>query len=157
MSPPSAPGDIPVRLLLLACLALATGCGATVRGSPLSDHPPQDGRGIYLSTGASPGAYRTLGFAQVTGYGVSVAGMSDVGEAGLDSTIRGTLSQVAAKMGGDGVIHIEFIDENPPTELERVSDLAETVSNVASGKGEVKTRNRSVVVTGEVIQFLSAP
>jgi hypothetical protein len=93
----------------------------------------------------------------VTGYGVSVAGMSDVGEAGLDGTIRGTLSQVAERMGGDGVIHIEFTDENPPTDVERVSDLSQTVTNVASGKGEVKTRSRSVVVTGEIIQFLSSP
>ena len=146
-----------MRLLLLLSLVLATGCGATVRGSPLSNRPPDDTRGIYLSTGGAPRAYRTLGFAQVTGYGVTVAGVSDVGEAGLDSTIRGTLSQVASQMGGDGVINIEFIDENPPTEVERVSDLSETVSGAFSGKGQVKTRNRSVVVTGEVIQFLSAP
>lgn len=144
-----------MRLLLPLCLVLATGCGATVRGSPLSDRPPSDGRGIYLSTGGAPRPYRTLGFAQVTGYGVTVAGVSDVGEAGLDGTIRGTLSQVAAKMGGDGVIHIEFNDENPPTDVERAAELAESISNVASGNAEgVKTRNRSVIVTGEVIQFL---
>jgi hypothetical protein len=147
-----------VRLLLLLSLVLATGCGATVRGSPLSNRPPDDGRGIYLSTGGAPRAYRTVGFAQVTGYGVTVAGMSDMGEAGLDSTIRGTLSQVAAQMGGDGVIHIEFLDENPPTEAERISDLSESVSSALSGSGGgVKTRNRAVIVTGEVIQFLSAP
>ncbi|WP_224248868.1 hypothetical protein [Hyalangium gracile] len=147
-----------MRLLLLVSLVLATGCGATVRGSPLSSRPSaEDGRGIFLTTGHSPRPYRTVGFAQVTGYGVTVAGVSDMGEAGLDSTIRGTMAQVAAQMGGDGVIHIEFLDENPPTEIERISDLSETVSNVASGKGEVKTRNRSVIVTGEVIQFLSAP
>ncbi|HVG62891.1 MAG TPA: hypothetical protein VNA24_30265 [Hyalangium sp.] len=148
-----------MRLLLLLPLVLATGCGATVRGSPLSSRPPepQAGPAIYLSTGSAPRPYRTLGFAQVTGYGVTVAGFSDVGEAGLDGTIRGTLSQVAATMGGDGIINIEFIDENPPTEVERVSDLSETVSSAFSGKGQVKTRNRSVVVTGEVIQFLSAP
>ena len=145
-------------LLLIPLVAWATGCGATVRGSPLSSRPPDDNvRGIFLSTGTAPRPYRTVGFAQVTGYGATVAGFSDVGEAGLDSTIRGTLSQVAAKMGGDGVINIEFLDENPPTEVERISDLSNTVSSVASGKGEVKTRNRSVIVTGEVIQFLSAP
>jgi hypothetical protein len=138
-------------------LALAPACGATVRGSPLSHRPPEAGPGLYLSTGGAPRPYRTIGFAQVTGYGVTVAGLSDVGEAGLDGTIRGTLSQVAERMGGDGVIHIEFTDENPPTDVERVSDLSQTVSNVASGKGEVKTRNRSVVVTGEIIQFLSSP
>ncbi len=147
-----------MRLLLLLSLGLATGCGATVRGSPLSHHPPEDGRGMYLSTGGAPRPYRTLGFAQVTGFGATVAGVSDVGEAGLDSIIRGTLTQVAARMGGDGVIHIEFIDENPPTEAERVSDFSESLSNIASkGGGGVKTRNRSVVVTGEIIQFLSAP
>jgi len=147
-----------VRLLLLLSLVLATGCGATVRGSPLSHRPPDDGRGIYLSTGGAPRAYRTLGFAQVTGYGVTVAGVSDMGEAGLDGTIRGTLSQVASRMGGDGVIHIEFLDENPPTDADRISDLSESVSSALSGSGGgVKTRNRAVVVTGEIIQFLSSP
>ena len=147
-----------MRLLLLFSLVLATGCGATVRGSPLSHRPPDDGRGIYLSTGGAPRAYRTLGFAQVTGYGVTVAGFSDMGEAGLDGTIRGTLSQVASRMGGDGVIHIEFLDENPPTDADRISDLSESVSNALSGSGGgVKTRNRAVVVTGEIIQFLSSP
>lgn len=148
-----------MRLLLLLPLVLATGCGATVRGSPLSSRPPEAeaGRRIYLSTGAAPRPYRTLGFAQVTGYGATVAGFSDVGEAGLDGTIHGMLSQVAAQMGGDGVINIEFIDENPPTEAERVSDLSESVTGALSGKGQIKTRNRAVVVTGEVIQFLSAP
>jgi hypothetical protein len=149
-----------VRLLLLVPLVLATGCGATVRGSPLSSRSPeaaQADRGIYLTTGNAPRPYRTLGFAQVTGYGATVAGFSDVGEAGLDGTIRGSLSQVAAQMGGDGVINIEFLDENPPTEVERVSDLSESVSGAFSGKGQIKTRNRSVIVTGEVIQFLSAP
>jgi hypothetical protein len=81
-----------------------------------------------------------------------------VGEAGLDSTIRGSLSQVAARMGGDGVINIEFLDENPPTDADRVSDLSESVSNAVSGSGGgVKTRNRAVIVTGEIIQFLSTP
>lgn len=146
-------------LLLLSSLVLATGCGATVRGSPLSHRPPEDGRGVFLSTGGAPRPYRTLGFAQVTGFGATVAGVSDVGEAGLDSTIRGTLSRVAAEMGGDGVIFIEFTDENPPTEVERVSDLSSSVSGALSGQGSggIKTRNRSVVVTGEIIQFLSAP
>lgn len=147
-----------MRFLLLLSLVLATGCGATVRGSPLSHRPSDDGRGIYLSTGGAPRAYRTLGFAQVTGYGVTVAGVSDMGEAGLDSTIRGSLSQVAAKMGGDGVINIEFLDENPPTDADRISDLSESVSSALSGSGGgVKTRNRAVIVTGEIIQFLSSP
>ncbi len=144
-----------MRLLLLLSLVLTTGCGATVRGSPLSNRPADEGRGIYLSTGGAPRAYRTVGFAQVTGYGVTVAGVSDLGEAGLDGTIRGTLSQVAAKMGGDGVIHIEFLDEAPPTDADRISDLSESISNSLSGSGGgVKTRNRAVIVTGEIIQFL---
>ncbi|HEX8705931.1 MAG TPA: hypothetical protein VF815_44255 [Myxococcaceae bacterium] len=144
-----------MRLLLLLSLVLTTGCGATVRGSPLSNRPSDEGRGIYLSTGGAPRAYRTLGFAQVTGYGVTVAGVSDLGEAGLDGTIRGTLSQVAAKMGGDGVIHIEFLDEDPPTDADRISDFSESVSSALSGSGGgVKTRNRAVIVTGEIIQFL---
>jgi hypothetical protein len=145
-----------LSLVLVPWALLATGCGATVRGSPLSSRPPEDGRGIYLSTGGAPRPYRTLGFAQVTGYGVTVAGFSDVGEAGLDGVIRGTLTQVAAQMGGDGVIHIEFTDENPPTEVERISDLSESVTNFGQGSG-VKTRNRAVIVTGEIVQFLSAP
>jgi hypothetical protein len=146
-----------VRLLLLLSLVLATGCGATVRGSPLSNRPPDEARGVYLSTGGAPRAYRTLGFAQVTGYGVTVAGYSDVGEAGLDGTIRGTLSRVASQMGGDGVINIEFLDEDPPTDADRISDLSSSFSNALSGSGGgVKTRNRAVIVTGEIIQFLSA-
>ena len=147
-----------MRLLLLLSLVLAAGCGATVRGSPLSNRPPDDTRGIYLSTGGAPRAYRTLGFAQVTGFGVTVAGVSDMGEAGLDGTIRGKLSQVASQMGGDGVINIEFIDEDPPTDADRMSDLSSSVSSALSGSGGgVKTRNRAVVVTGEIIQFLSTP
>lgn len=147
-----------MRLLLLIPLMLATGCGATVRGSPLSSRPlSPDKRGVFLTTGNAPRPYRTVGFAQVTGYGVTVAGLEDVGEAGLDSTIRGTLSQVAERMGGDGVIHIDFVDENPPTDIERVGEFTQSVTSLAGGKGEVKTRNRSVVVTGEVVQFLSAP
>lgn len=146
-----------MRLLFLIPLVLATGCGATVRGSPLSSRPSETGQGLYLSTGNAPRPYRTLGFAQVTGYGATVAGFSDLGEAGLDSAIRGALAQVASRMGGDGVIHIEFLDENPPTDAERVSDLSQSVGGALSGTGEIKTRNRSVVVTGEIIQFLSAP
>ncbi len=137
---------------------LASGCGATVRGSPLSSRPTQeDNRGVFLTTGNAPRPYRTVGFAQVTGYGVTVAGYSDVGEVGLDGVIRYTLSQVAEGMGGDGVIHIEFLDESPPTELDRISDLTSSVTSLGGGGGGVKTRNRSVVVTGEIIQFLSAP
>jgi hypothetical protein len=59
-------------------------------------------------------------------------------------------------MGGEGVIHIEFTDENPPTDVERAMDFTETLTTGLQGRGEIKTRNRSVVVTGEVIEFLSS-
>jgi len=146
-----------VRLPLLVCLLLCAGCNAVSYGAKLSDRPPQNGRGVYLSTGGAPWPFRTLGFAQVTGYGVTVAGVSDVGNAGLDNTIRGALVDTALRMGGDGVIYIEFEDESPPTDVERASDLSESISNGLSGQGGVKTRDRNVLVTGEVIQFLPAP
>lgn len=143
-----------MRLPLLLSLLLCVGCSAVSRGTKLSDRPPDGGRGLYLSTGGSPRPYRTVGFAQVMGYGVTVAGVSDLGDAAIDNTIKKSLVDAALRMGGDGVINIEFEDENPPTDVERVSDLAESIHNVARGRGEVKTRNRSVVVTGEVIHFL---
>ena len=146
-----------MRLPLLLPLLLCVGCGAVSRGSKLSDRPPEGGRGLYLSTGGSPLPYRTVGFAQVLGYGVTVAGVSDMGDAALDSTIKKSLVDTALRMGGDGVINIEFEDENPPTDVERAADLSESISNVARGRGGVKTRGRNVIVTGEVIQFLSQP
>jgi hypothetical protein len=144
-----------VRLPLLLPLLLCVGCSAVSRGSKLSDRPPEGGRGLYLSTGGSPKPYRTLGFAQVLGYGVTVAGVSDLGDAALDSTIKKSLVDTALRMGGDGVINIEFEDENPPTDVERASDLSQSFSNVAGSRGGVKTRSRNVIVTGEVIQFIS--
>ena len=146
-----------MKLPILFCVLLGTGCGAVSHGSRLSDRPPRAVRGPYLSTGGAPRPFRTLGFAQITGYGVTVAGVSDVGNAALDSTIRGALVDVALKMGGDGVIHITFEDENPPTDVERASDLSESITQVASGQGGVKSRSRNVIVTGEVIQFLPSP
>lgn len=146
-----------MRLPLLVCLLLCTGCNAVSYGSRLSDRPPREGRRLYLSTGGAPRAYRTLGFAQVTGYGVTVAGVTDVGHAALDNTIQGALVDTALRMGGDGVINIEFEDENPPTDVERASDLSESISQGIRGQGGVKTRSRTVLVTGEVIQFVSAP
>ena len=105
-----------MRLLLL--VRAGAGHGLWCHGARLApvQPPRQDGRGVFMTTGNAPRPYRTLGFAQVTGYGVTVAGMSDVGEAGLDGTIRGTLVPGGPNMGGDGVIHIDFVDENPPTE-----------------------------------------
>jgi len=146
-----------VRLTLLVPLLLCVGCSAVSHGTKLSDRPPEGGRGLYLSTGGAPRPYRTVGFAQVLGYGVTVAGVSDLGDAALDSTIKKSLVDTALRMGGDGIINIEFEDENPPTAVERASDLSQSISNAASGRGGVKTRGRNVVVTGEVIQFLSQP
>ncbi|MFY0580008.1 hypothetical protein ACN28S_42330 [Cystobacter fuscus] len=83
-----------------------------------------------------------------------MAGLTDVGNAAIDQTIQGALADAVLKMGGDGVIHIEFEDQNPPTDVERAADLSESISNGLSGQGGVKTRDRNVIVTGEVIQFL---
>jgi hypothetical protein len=142
------------RVFALVLLAAATGgCNAIVQGSKLSDVPVQ-GKAVFLSTGGSPKAYRTVGFIQVRGYGIEVAGFADVGDAQLDGTIKGTLADEAAEMGGQGVINIEFYDENPSTDLERVGRAAETAQSIAKGEGEIKTKNRYVTVSGEVIQFL---
>jgi hypothetical protein len=144
-----------MRLALLLPLLLCVGCTAVSRGSKLSDRPAS-GKGLFLSTGGSPRPFRTLGFVQLTGYGVTVAGFADMGDAAIDGAIKGKLANEAMKMGGDGVIHIEFVDENPPTDVERVMDLSDTLTSGLQGRGEIKTRNRSVVVTGEVIEFLSS-
>ncbi|RMG18100.1 MAG: hypothetical protein D6729_07575 [Deltaproteobacteria bacterium] len=140
-------------LLLGALALLAGGCSVVVRGSPLSGRPGRPDR-IYLSTGGSPRPYRTLGFVQVQGYGVEVAGLAQVGDAALDGTLQGALVQAASQMGGDGVIHIEFLDTNPSTPVERAQAAAKTVQNLSSGSGGVETKNRVVIATGEVIQFL---
>jgi hypothetical protein len=140
-------------LLLLAAALAASGCSVVVRGSKLSDRP-DDNRGIYLSTGGSPRPYRTLGFAQIRGYGVEIAGAVDVGDAALDGTIRGALTTAAVRMGGHGVIHIEFLDENPSTPVERGQAFAQSVNNVLSGRGGVERKDRYVTVTGEIIRFL---
>ncbi len=145
-----------MKLPLLLPLLLCIGCTAVSHGSKLSDRPPDGGRGLYLSTGGSPRPYRTLGFAQVLGYGVTVAGYSDIGDAAIDGAIKKSLVDTALRMGGDGVINIEFEDENPPTGVERASELSESISNMASGRSGVKMRDRNVLVTGEVIQFLSS-
>jgi len=142
------------RILTLLALALAgTGCTAVVHGSPLSSRPIVE-RGIYLSTGTSPRAYKTLGFIQITGYGVEVAGAATVGDSGIDSVLRGQLVNEAAKMGADGVINITFLDENPSTPLERAGAAANSIQNIASGTGGVETKNRTVHATGELIAFV---
>ncbi len=136
-----------------AGLALA-GCGVVVKGGPLSGRP-ETGHGIYLSTGGSPRPFRTLGFAEIRGYGVNIAGMTDVGDAALDGTIRGKLVEVAAQMGGDAVVNIEFLDENPPTTMERISAATSTINDsMRSGRPRIKTQDRWVTVTGEIIKFV---
>jgi hypothetical protein len=137
---------------LAAVALLLCGCTAVVRGSPLSDRVG-DRHDVYLSTGDSERAHRTLGFAQIRGYGVAIAGAVDVGEAGLDGAIRGVLAQEARRMGGDGVLHIEFIDENPQTPAERAQSFANSISNLSSGRAGVETRDRFVTVTGEIVKF----
>lgn len=143
------------RLLLLFCaLLFAAGCNVVVKGGPLS-HRPDTGRGLYLSTGGSPKPFRTVGFIQVRGYGVNVAGVADVGEAALDGAIKGALATEATRMGGHGVINIEFLDENPQTPAERAQAFANTLNQtVETGQAQVETRDRWVTVTGEVIQFV---
>jgi hypothetical protein len=138
--------------LLLLALATGSGCAVIVQGSPLSSRPAQKS-GLYLSTGDHPGDYHTLGFIQVMGYGVEVAGALDVGDAVLDGAIQGALADAARKMGGDGVIHIEFLDTNPSTPAERMQAAAETGRNLRTGEGGVKTKDRWVIVTGQVIQL----
>jgi predicted small secreted protein len=138
---------------LVAALALAlgsTGCNAIVRGAPLSS-VPHDNHGVFLTTSGSPVKYKTLGFVQIRGYGVAVAGLAEVGDAQLTGTIRGTLAVEATKMGGTGVINIEFEDENPQNDLDKANDAY----NSFRRGGSIQTKDRYVTVTGEVVQFLS--
>lgn len=133
----------------------ASGCGAISRGGKLSSRGQVE-QTIYLTTGGSPRKFKTLGFVQVRGYGVEVAGMAQVGQASLDPTIKGVLATEAARMGGDAIIHIEFLDENPSTETERMQAAAQTVasfSNPETGP-KIQTKDRYVTATGEVIEFL---
>jgi len=142
-----------MRVFLLSALALAaSGCSAVTRSSPLSGVPAQD-RGMFLSTGGAPGRYVTLGFVQVRGYGVQVAGYVEAGHATLDGPVRGALAAEASRMGGNGVIHIDFLDENPSTDYERAQAVAQSIQNLASGRQGVETKDRYVTVTGEVIRF----
>jgi hypothetical protein len=139
---------------LAATLAGLPSCTAVVQGSALANRPGPNPPGqIFLTTGNSPWPYRTLGFIQVTGFGNQVAGVVDIGDAQIDSTIRGALANAAVQMGGHGVIHIEFLDENPQTPAEQANDLAQSIHSAARGRGEIKTRWRSVHATGEVVQF----
>jgi hypothetical protein len=113
-----------------------------------------DSGGIYLTTGDAPKRYRTIGFVQVRGYGVQVGGYADVGDAQLDGTIKGAMVREALRLNGHGIIHIEFEDENPTTDVERAQGLANSINNLSTGKGGMETKDRYVSATGEVIQFL---
>ena len=141
----------PIKLLLLLSAALILfggGCNAIVRGGPLSS-VPHDNHGVFLTTGDPPAKYKTHGFVQIRGYGVAIAGLTEVGDAQLNGTIRGTLATEATKMGGTGVIHIEFEDENPQNDAEKAQDAY----NSFRRNGSIQTKDRYVTVTGEVVQF----
>jgi len=138
-------------LILATLLALSGGCNAIVRGGPLSS-VPFDGHGVFLTTGDPPAKYQTLGFVQIRGYGVAVTSLTEIGDAQLNGTIRGTLAMEAAKMGGTGVIHIEFEDENPQNDAEKAQDAY----NSFRRNGSIQTKDRYVTVTGEVVRFTSA-
>jgi len=140
-------------LLMLALLCLSA-CTAIVHGSPLSGRPFRDG-GVYLSTGGSPRPYKTLGFVQVTGYGMEIAGALTAGDSGIDSVLSGSLADQAIRMGGDGVINISFLDTNPSTPAEKAQSALKSLENIATGTGGVESKNRTVVATGEVIAFLN--
>lgn len=136
-----------ILVALLSAFSLM-GCNAIVRGGPLSS-VPHDNHGVFLTTGDPPAKYQTLGFVQIRGYGVAVAGLTEMGDAQLNGTIRGTLATEAVKMGGTGVIHIEFEDENPQNEAEKAQDTY----NSFRRNGNVQTKDRYVTVTGEVVKF----
>jgi hypothetical protein len=148
-------------MALLAPVLLASGaaCTAVVRSAPLASRlgggaaaAPEP---MFLSTGGAPRPFRTLGFIQVTGFGQTVAGALDLGDTSFDGTVRYALSAEAARLGGNGVINIEFLDEDPPTPAERTMDLAKTANNQLNGRnrGEVESRKRRIHVTGEVVRF----
>lgn len=142
-------------LALLLFTAVGAGCGAVSHGSRLSSNPWSGNEGVYLSTGNAPRRYRVIGLVQVRGYGVQVAGYASVGDAQLDGTIKGALAREASRLGGQGVIHIEFEDENPSTEYEKAMALSNSYSGLFSRGGSgPETKDRYVTVTGEVVQFL---
>lgn len=145
--------SLPIRLAVAFGAALLAGCNAVSSGSALSSVPAPPGNTVFLTTGDSPRPFKTLGFVQVRGYGVQVAGYVDAGDADLDTTIKGALANEAAKMGGHGVVHIEFLDENPSTDAERMQAAAKQVQNIANGKAKVEKKDRYVTAVGEVVQF----
>jgi hypothetical protein len=141
------------RLLLVTALLSLPACNAVVLGVRLSSVPQTD-NGMFLSTGTSPRKFRTLGFVQVRGYGQEWGGYGNLGDAQLDGTIHNALAKEAARMGGQGVINIEFLDENPSTDVEKAQRAYNTVASALSGSPQIETKDRYVTVTGEVIVFL---
>ncbi|MDP3234555.1 MAG: hypothetical protein Q8S33_30050 [Myxococcales bacterium] len=139
-------------MLVIAGLVALTGCNAVVRGTRLSSVPQVDNT-MFLSTGGTPRKFRTVGFVQIRGYGQEWGGYGDIGDAQLDGTIHNALQREAARMGGQGVINIEFLDENPSTDVEKAQRAYNTVTAVLSGSGQIQTKERYVTVTGEVIVF----
>ncbi|MBE2248442.1 MAG: hypothetical protein IAE78_02760 [Myxococcus sp.] len=139
-------------VVLCAVIAASSGCSAVVRGTRLSSVPQAD-NGMFLSTGGTPRKFRTLGFVQIRGYGQEWAGYGDLGDAQLDGTIHNALSKEAARMGGQGVINIEFLDENPSTDVEKAQRAYNSATSLLSGRGQIETKERYVTVTGEVIVF----
>lgn len=57
-------------------------------------------------------------------------------------------------MGGDGVLHIEFLDENPSTPAERAQSASRNIQSVLSGQAQVEQKPRYVTATGEVVKCL---
>lgn len=138
---------------LLGASIAVTACTAVVGSSPLSGRPDLSNR-MFLSTGGTARPHRTIGFVQVTGFGNEVAGVIDIGDAQVDSTVRGALADAAVRLGGQGVINIEFLDENPRTPAEKGASFANSVQSTGRhGQAEVENHWRSVVAWGEVIQF----
>ncbi len=138
-------------MALVAVGLLASSCNAITRGSKLTDMPVTS-KQFVLSTGSVNAKYRTLGFLQIRGYGVEFAGVAQLGDAQLDGTVKRTLVNEATAMGGNGVINIEFLDENPSTDYEKAQSAMQSMSNVMQG-GQVTQKERYITVTGEVIQL----
>jgi len=136
----------------LAVWAALSGCSAVVRGARLSN-VPIDSNAMFLSTGGSPRKARAIGFVQVRGYGQEWGGYADLGDAQLDGTIHSALVKEAVRLGGQGVINIEFLDENPSTDAEKAQRAYNTVASALSGNTQVQTKERYVTVSGEVIVF----
>ena len=130
----------------------ASGCTAVSAGGPLSGRPAYPGQ-VVLSTGGCDRTCRPIGFVQATGFGEVFAGVVEVGDAQFDSTIRGALAEAAARMGGQGVVHIGFLDADPQTPADRAVAFTRTSASAAQGQPHVEHHLRTVEAWGEVVQF----